>query len=193
MNTDCKCELAGYCARHNMYKPTRLVELCKQGGEYWVYWETIPQTPKKIDCPHLQENSICEIASEIANTPRHTTPETCIACMANERPQRLNIHTLTIAGPNVDISHIQSIIDGTSTGFGTRLQSVLGVFFRSSQGCGCNGHKDILDVWTPDYICQNLNTVIEWLQTEASRRRIPFSRFLVRQLLVSILARTPKQ
>jgi hypothetical protein len=172
-----------------MYKPTRLVELCQQGGEYWEHWEKEP--PKKIDCPHLKENSICEIASEIANTPRPTTPETCRACMSNERPQRLNIHTLTIAGPNVDISHIQSVIDGTSTGFGTRLQSVLGVFFRSEKGCGCNGHKDILDVWTPEYIRENLETVIEWLHTEARNRRIPFSRFLVRQLLESVLARTP--
>ena len=39
MNPDCQCELAGYCERHKIRKPKRLVELCKQRGSYWDAWE----------------------------------------------------------------------------------------------------------------------------------------------------------
>lgn len=38
-NPDCHCELAGYCTRHKVKKATRLIELCKQRGEYWEAWE----------------------------------------------------------------------------------------------------------------------------------------------------------
>jgi len=39
-NPDCQCELAGYCERHKVRKATRMVELCKHGGEYWEAWES---------------------------------------------------------------------------------------------------------------------------------------------------------
>ena len=38
-NQDCHCELAGWCTRHGVQKATRLIELCKQRGEYWDAWE----------------------------------------------------------------------------------------------------------------------------------------------------------
>ena len=38
-NVECDCKLAGYCNRHRVKKATRLVELCRQRGDYWQAWE----------------------------------------------------------------------------------------------------------------------------------------------------------
>ena len=141
------------------------------------------------NCPHRIKGT-CDIATQIAQTPCVTSEEICLACSICTRPNRLNPHTLALAYDNnraLDISHIQAVIDGTSPGFGERLANTIGLFFRSVAGCGCEGHKDILDVWTKEYIQDNLDTVIDWLQTEAKTRGLPFSRVLVRLLLLGLL------
>lgn len=141
-------------------------------------------------CPFFN-NGTCEIASEIAGVPCSVSHETCIACsLGTERSRRLNAITLSVAygyNRNIDISRIQSVIDGTSNGFGTRLANTLGYLFREISGCKCKGHQDILDVWTKEYISKNMDKVLDWLQNEAKTRRIPFSRALTRVLLNGLL------
>jgi len=198
--TNCE-NCIGHCNRHNIDKTPHWVQLCQTNKDYFNAWEnsTGPgQSPKQeepvtvpIECPHRQSN-ICNIASEIAGTPCPTSEDTCNACSNSPRPQRLNRYTLTLAvreNSNIDISHINAVIDGTSSGFGTRLSNTLGMIIKPKSGCGCAGHKDILDVWTEDYIRNNLEKVIDWLQTEATNRRLPFSRILTRLLLKSLLSK----
>lgn len=37
--TECECELAGYCARHKVTKPSQWVELCQEDARYFSAWE----------------------------------------------------------------------------------------------------------------------------------------------------------
>lgn len=194
--TNCE-DCISQCTRHGINKPDHWITLCKTNEAYFDAWEkgtgpgqNIPLVPK-TECPHHVDN-VCSLASEIAGTPCPTSEETCIACTKSPRPQRLNRYVLTLAvreNSNIDISHIESVIDGSSTGFGTRLANTLGMTIKPKEGCGCAGHKDILDVWTEPYIRDNLEKVIDWLQTEATNRRLPFSRILTRLLLNSLLSK----
>lgn len=164
-------------------------------GDTIAYSEgTSPKCPTcSRACVHRQHNSVCEIASEIASIPCTTTIETCAACLATSRPRRLNIHTLTLAyahNQQIDMQHCQEVIDGSASGFGTRLANTIGLILKedASSSCGCAGHKDILDVWTKDYIRTRMDTVLDWLQNKAYTRHLPFSRSVTRCLLQGLLA-----
>lgn len=37
--TDCECELAGYCARHKVKKPSQWVDFCQNDSRYFDAWE----------------------------------------------------------------------------------------------------------------------------------------------------------
>jgi hypothetical protein len=155
-----------------------------------TYLDMATMQPAPQHCSHLKDE-VCEIASEIAGIPCTTKEEVCHMCSSCPRPQRLNNFTLALAyanNPEIDTDHIRAVIDGESEGFGTRLANTLGLFFRDKPGCGCAGHRDILDVWTKGYILSNKEKVIDWLQNEASNRRLPFSRTLTRVLLDALLA-----
>lgn len=200
MSTDCENCIV-YCTRHGIKKPQSWIKLCKTNKAYFNAWEkgtgpgqVVQNTPtaSKTNCPHRTSENRCNIASEIAGVPCPTTEETCLACVRSSRPNRLNRFVLALAvhqNQDIDISHIQSVIDGTSEGFGTRLANTLAMVITETKGCGCAGHKDILDVWTEPYIRDNLEKVIDWLQTEATNRRLPFSRILTRLLLKSLLSK----
>lgn len=141
-------------------------------------------------CPHSINNT-CEIASSISGLSIPIDEPTCKMCSSCPRPRRLNAHTITLAlvyKPDLDESHLRSIVDGLSPAFGTRLSNTLSLLFQESEGCGtCTGHKDILDVWTPSYIRSHLEGVIDWLQIEAKKRHLPFFRPAVRILLKTLL------
>lgn len=142
-----------------------------------------------MECPHAI-NGTCEIASSISDLSIPIDEPTCLACSNCPRPQRLNAHTITLAlvyKPDLDPTHLRSIVDGHSYGFGTRLSNTLSIFFQESPGCACPGHKDILDVWTPAFIRKNMERVIDWLQSEAKSRGLPFFRPAARILLNTLL------
>ena len=141
------------------------------------------------DCPH-NINNICEIASSISGLSIPIDEPTCTACSICPRPRRLNNHTIMLAlvyKPDLDTTHIRSVVDGLSPGFGTRLANTLSLLFQELPGCGCVGHKDILDTWTPQVIRQNLEGTIDWLQSEAKSRGLPFFRPAVRLMLQTLL------
>lgn len=140
-------------------------------------------------CPH-HINETCNIASSIAELIVPIDETTCTVCLSCPRPCRLNAHTITLAlvyKPSLDEVYLRSIVDGQSPAFGTRLSNTLGIFFQESEGCACPGRKDILDVWTPSHIRKNMEEVIDWLQQEAKKRKLPFFRPAVRILLNTLL------
>jgi len=144
-------------------------------------------------CPFLNENK-CEIATEIAGVPCPTTPKICEQCLSCTRPSRLNMYTMSLAlvkNAYLDEAKLQEVIDGTSNGFGTRLHNTLGLILADLPDCKCPGHRDILDVWTPGYIHENMDSIINWLQTEAVKRGVPFFRPFVRLLLKTLLSTVP--
>jgi hypothetical protein len=72
-------------------------------------------------------------------------------------------------------------------GFGSLLHLWFGMFFKDSDTCGCSGHEDILDSWTPAYIRKNLDLVVGWICQEAIKRKLPHSKLATKMLLVSLL------
>jgi hypothetical protein len=205
-NNECTCPLAGHCDRHNVYKTEHWHHLCQTRQDYRQAWddgrgpgqqrteaETLRQRSERIVCPHKSNNE-CGIVSSICGQAIAIADTTCIACTNSPRPQRLNTHTLMLSlvhKPILDEAIANQIIDGSSSAFGTKLSNTLSIFFQKSEGCGCKGYQDILDLWTPSHIRKNLDTVIDWLQKEAKTRGLPFFRPAVRFLLLGLLKQYP--
>lgn len=131
-------------------------------------------------CRHWEAGH-CKLVEELAGKPCPVTTE-CKSCT-----QDINLVTLTLASRLTPEREYDISLLGH--GFGTRLSNLLGnLGIRSLSGvCDCGTHKDILDLWTPDYIRQNIDQVVEWLAREAGRRRLPFSYRLTRFLLLRLL------
>lgn len=71
-----------------------------------------------------------------------------------------------------------------SIGPGTELKTLL-LRFRivKSTGCGCGAKVRMMDENGPDWCKENLETIVDWLQEEATRRKLPFLRVGARQLV----------
>lgn len=154
-------------------------------------------------CKHLHNNH-CTLVEKLTSLPCPVTTE-CSSCS-----QDINLVTLTLAATS-EKRHgkppTQYDISLLGHGYGTRLHNLLGRIgihstpslsedreeYPSSLsevgGCDCNTHKDILDLWTPEYIRKNIDQVVGWLSTEARRRRLPFSYTLTRFLLLRLISK----
>lgn len=215
---ECSCPLAGYCERHSIKKTEHWHHLCQSNDSYREVWDngTGPGQPREISrkpikmevvappCPHNIDGE-CRIAALISGKKCSIRPDTCVACTESPRSQRLNIHTAMLAvmhNPDLDVSLLDSVIDGTHTGFGTKLSKTISKipstfgttlsyylepFFQEYPGCGCPGLKDVLDVWTPDYIKKNMDYVVATLHQQARQRNLPFFRPAARYLLTRLL------
>lgn len=191
MKTPCECPVAGFCDRHKKEKGEVQHKLCQTNQKYFNLWDRLANGSEEEypDCPHLTSER-CGIASELAGKDISVILSTCRACVHSTRPMRLNNCTLTLAyqhNTSIDVAHLQRIIDGTSPGFGTRMANTFGLIVRETPGCGCEGHKDVIDSWTKEHVAANIDKIIDWLQVEARKRRIPFSRSLTRTLIKTLL------
>lgn len=142
-----------------------------------------------MNCSFLKENT-CEIASAIATKPCYTHESICTACLTCNRPRRLNIYTAGLViqhNPAINMEQLKEAMLEDAEGFGTTLANAFAPFFQELPDCDCPARKDILNVWTKDYISKNLEYVVRWLQTEAYRRSIPFSPMLTRIFLRGLL------
>lgn len=147
-----------------------------------------------MNCPHL-DNGRCEIASSIAYKDIFASPHKCAACQNDSRSQRINLVTISLANsartltPEEKIKLYKIVADDLPSGFGERLARIfkyLGI--EDSPDCGCSGHKDILNLWTKDYIQTHREKVIRWLGNESRKRRLPFSPRLVRKFLSFLIS-----
>jgi hypothetical protein len=152
---------------------------------------TMEQTKKttEISCGFLK-NNICLLASDIAQKDCRVKYSTCYSCINCDRPRRLNIYTASLIvehNSKINMQELSEAMLKDADGFGTTLANALAPFFQELPACQCPGHKDILNIWTKDYISKNLEYVVKWLQTEAYRRSIPFSPMLTRIFLRGLL------
>lgn len=152
-----------------------------------------------IQCKYL-ENSHCKLVEELTSIPSPVTTE-CSNCS-----QDINLVTLTLASRLTPEREYDISLLGH--GFGTRLSKLLSHLSLSEmseskgrdsedrdstlslsevEGCECNVHKDILDLWTPEYIRSNIDRVVQWLADEARKRRLPFSYRITRFFLLQLL------
>lgn len=101
----------------------------------------------------------------------------------------INAKLISKNNPNVDQDRITYTIlqEDHGNGFGDLLHEFFDPFVGQSNDCGCPGYQDVLNVWTPEHIEQNLDTIAKWLCEEASKRRIPHSRLATKLLLKALL------
>lgn len=153
-----------------------------------------------MQCPFLANNN-CGLVSELLNKPCPVSESTCVACLSTDRPSRINLVTIGLAQKltppprstserNSNILAFpldQSALDQLGNGFGSRLHALISPFLSEIEGCRCPGHRDILDIWTPQYIEKNIDRVVQWLAHEARKRSIPFSYIATRLSLLALL------
>lgn len=142
-----------------------------------------PSEPK-LHCPSMSSDYRCQLIGDLAGVDYHPELRVCSLCKAET--SRVNTYTIQIAqslNPSLELN-----LDMLGHGFGSKLESIFGMLFRKSTGCRCDDHQAILDLWTPEYVEQNLSTVIDWLQEESANRGIPFSRFWMEKLLKQLLS-----
>ena len=143
------------------------------------------ECPYLISDPSTSERQ-CNLIYDLTGVIYHSSTETCLACEKTDRPQRINLVTISIASRLTPEREYNLELLGT--GFGTKLANLFKQLSLSEvKGCECPGHQDILDLWTPEYIRQNIDKVLDWLAKESKRRRIPFLRPITKRILLTLL------
>lgn len=80
----------------------------------------------------------------------------------------------------------------TSIGAGTELKRILRLIGISPCD-NCEGHAIAMDSEGPDWCRQNINTIVGWLQEEATGRRLPFSRLAAKLLVLTAIRRARRK
>lgn len=163
-----------------------------------------------MSCPFYTNNS-CGLVSELLNKPCPVSKPACTACLSTDRPSRINLVTIGLAQKltntiepresltspaprstserNILALDLDNplLLSSLGEGFGSRLHALISPFLSEIDGCKCPGHRDILDIWTPQYIEKNIDRVVQWLAFEARKRSIPFSYKATRLSLLALL------
>lgn len=158
-----------------------------------------------MTCPFYSKHNSdtfgnCGLVSELLDKPCPVANSTCVACLSTDRPSRINLVTIGLAQKLSPAPHSTSernilaldltnpdLINQLGSGFGSRLHALISPFLSEIEGCKCPGHRDILDIWTPQYIEKNIDRVVQWLAHEARKRSIPFSYIATRLSLLVLL------
>jgi len=153
----------------------------------------------------------CGLVSELLGKSCPVANSTCVACLSTDRPSRINLVTIGLAQkltnkiePSKSLAPAPrstsernnilaldltdpDLMNQLGNGFGSRLHALISPFLSEIEGCKCPGHRDILDIWTPQYIEKNIDRVVQWLAHEARKRSIPFSYIATRLSLLALL------
>lgn len=79
-------------------------------------------------------------------------------------------------------------------GPGTELKKILlSIGILSNSKCSCNKRAEQMNVWGCDKCIQNIEKIVDWLQQEASKRRIIFFRFMGKLLVYLAVKRARKK
>ena len=78
-------------------------------------------------------------------------------------------------------------------GVGVELKRLLATFgIHATANCSCNRKAKVLDANGPQWCLDNIEVVVDWLEAEARKRRLPFFRtigkMLVRRAVRNFLA-----
>lgn len=85
-------------------------------------------------------------------------------------------------------------VDPVHRGVGTELHKLLGKFgIGMKKGCGCKGRMAQMNKWGPQGCAENLETIIEWLKEEATKRGLPFMTMPAKMLVRRAIANARKE
>jgi hypothetical protein len=75
-------------------------------------------------------------------------------------------------------------------GVGQHLKRILARFgIRSSATCSCNAYARQMDEWGPDGCASRMPEILKWLEAQARGRKLIFSAFAARQLVLLAIRR----
>lgn len=79
-------------------------------------------------------------------------------------------------------------------GAGTELKKLLAMIgITSSPNCACNARAAEMDRNGVQWCKDNVSEIVVWLQSEAQRRNLPFSRFAARKIVQIAIARAARK
>lgn len=80
-------------------------------------------------------------------------------------------------------------------GPGTELKALLKDWLgiQASPNCSCNARARQMDEWGPDLCEQNMPTILQWLEEQATARQLPFVRFAAEQAVKLAIRRARKK
>lgn len=79
-------------------------------------------------------------------------------------------------------------------GAGTELKKLLAMIgITSSPGCACNARAIEMDKKGVEWCRKNVSEIVVWLQSEAKKRNLPFSRFAARKIVQIAIARAARK
>lgn len=79
-------------------------------------------------------------------------------------------------------------------GPGTELKSLLSMIgIKASPNCSCNARARKMDEMGVEWCRDNVTTIVGWLQEEASKRHLPFSRFAARKVVQTAIGRAERK
>lgn len=80
-------------------------------------------------------------------------------------------------------------------GPGTELKALLKDWLgiQASPNCSCNARARQMDEWGPDLCEQNMDTILQWLEEQATARQLPFVRFAAEQAVKLAIRRARKK
>lgn len=82
-----------------------------------------------------------------------------------------------------------------TSGPGTELKALLKDWLgiQASPNCSCNARARQMDEWGPDLCEENLPTILQWLEEQATARKLPFVRFAAEQAVKLAIRRARKK
>jgi hypothetical protein len=88
----------------------------------------------------------------------------------------------------------QFALASPADGPGTELKKLLKKFgIHSQANCSCNKRADTMDENGNEWVEENIDTVVGWLQQEARKRRLPFLKTAGKILVKKAVANSRKQ
>lgn len=79
------------------------------------------------------------------------------------------------------------------SGPGTELKKILDKFLiKEKIGCKCGPHARTMDRWGPEICLERIDIIVGWLQEEAEKRNLPFSRAAAKLLVKLAIKRARK-
>jgi len=83
--------------------------------------------------------------------------------------------------------------DESSSGVGTELKKLLSyIGIRATPNCSCNQKAKVMDKKGIEWCEENEKIILDWLEEEAKKRRLPFLRFGAKKILKLAISRAKK-
>jgi len=162
----------------------------------------VDATWEDVDCPHLENDHTCDLASALAGAPAATNPYACSLCTQWEDGRTHTCRTVQRLARRASKKHGQELQLTTEQklgeGVGTELHKMIPSFLERS-GCNCKSLAKKMNVWGPDACEKNRAHIVNHLVAQANGRVIfswvPSSatRVVANSLLTSAINKVKKK